>query len=131
VPGSDFHYHIHWQHNGSGISGTATFTYYAVLAKRDVVYGTEVTNTISYNTVNIATTPNGYHRVDEVQMSSAGGSASLLNTDNIEVDALVKVRIKITGLPTITAGDLFIDTADIHYQSTNMATKQKAPGFYT
>lgn len=133
VPGSDIHLHIHWSHNGTAITGNVVFTHYSTYAKghNQAAYPAEVTNTITYNTTNIATTPQYQHRIDEIQLSAAGGSAALLNTTNLEVDGLILVRVVLTTLPTITGGSLFINMIDVHYQSTNMATKQKAPPFWT
>jgi hypothetical protein len=90
-----------------------------------------VTDTITYNTTDITTTPQYRHRIDEIQLSTAGGSAARLNTTNIEVDGLILIRLKLTTLPTITGGDLFVHTADLHYQSTEIGTKNKAPNFYS
>ena len=133
VPGSDLFLHVHWSHNGTAISGSAVWTHYSTYAKghNQVNFPAEVTNTITISTPDIATVPQYRHRVDEIQLSSVGGSAALLKTEDIEVDGLVLIRLKLTTLPTITGGSLFGHTADIHYQSTNMATKQKAPGFYS
>jgi hypothetical protein len=36
----------------------------------------------------------------------------------------------VTGIPTVTAGDFFIEYIDIHYQSSNIGTKNKASNFY-
>ena len=42
------------------------------------------------------------------------------------------MELKPTTLPTFGgSGKLFIHTCDIHYQSTNIATKNKAPNFYS
>jgi len=40
-------------------------------------------------------------------------------------------RIAPTGGPSDVAGGVFVPVVDIHYQSTNMATKGKAPDFWT
>lgn len=132
VPGTDIYYHVHWGHNGTAISGNVVFTQYATYAKghNQADFPAEITNTITYNTVDIATTPQYRHRIDEIQMSTAGGSASQLNTTNMEPDGIVMVRMKVTTLPTITGGDLFVFLSDIHYQSTNVGTKSKSPVFW-
>lgn len=132
VPGTDIYLHIHWSHNGTAITGNVVFTHYSTYAKgfNQANFPAEVTNTITYNTTNIATTPQYRHRVDEIQLSGTG-SASLLNTPDLEIDGIIKGRIKLTTLPTITAGNLFIHTIDIHYQSSSIGTKAKAPNFYT
>jgi hypothetical protein len=64
-------------------------------------------------------------------MTDETASATLTDRDEIEVDGLILCTVKLTSLPTIGGGGkLFIHTCDIHYQSTNMATKGKAPEFY-
>jgi hypothetical protein len=133
VPGTDIYLHVHWSHNGTAITGNVVFTHYSTYAKghNQAVFPAEVTSTITYNTTNIATTPQYQHRIDEIALSTAGGSAALLNTTNLEVDGVILIRLKVTTLPTITAGNLFIHTCDLHYQSTCIGTKAKAPNFYT
>ena len=133
VPGTDLYLHVHWSHNGTNTSGNVVFTHYTTYAKghNQANFPAEVTNTITYNTTDITTTPQYRHRIDEIQLSTPGGSASAIDRDAIEIDGLILVRIKVTTLPTITGGDLFIHTADLHYQSTEIGTKQKAPDFYT
>lgn len=132
LPGSDIFVHVHWSHNGTAISGTAAFEVTMTYAKghNQANFPAEVTQTITVATPNIATVPQYRHRVDEVQASQAGGSATLHNTTDLEVDGLMLGYIKLITLPAITGGSLFIHTVDIHYQSTNMATKQKSPSFY-
>lgn len=132
APGTDIYLHVHWSHNGTNVTGTAEFTYYATYAKghNQAAFPTEVTGTVSYATVDLATTPRYQHRIDEVALSVSGGSASKLDTDDIETDGLILVRIKLTSLPSVTGGYLFIHTSDIHYQSTNIGTKNKSPAFY-
>ena len=119
APGTDLFIHVHWSHNGTSISGTAEFTHYTSYAKghNQEIFPSEVSNAISFNTVDIATTPRYSHRIDEIQLSNVTGTGSFLETGDIEVDGLILTRLQLTGLPSITAGDLFIHTVDIHYQS--------------
>lgn len=132
VPGTDLYVHVHWSHNGTAIAGTAAFEVTMTYAKghNQANFPAEVTQTITVATPDIATVPQYRHRVDEVKASQAGGSATLHNTTDIEVDGLLLGYIKIITLPTITGGNLFIHTVDLHYQSMNMATKNKSPSFY-
>ena len=49
----------------------------------------------------------------------------------LEVDGLVILKVtRIAPAGTDVSGDVFVPCVDIHYQSTNMATKNKAPSFY-
>ena len=78
------------------------------------------------------TTPQYAHRVDEIPITSAAGSAALTANTLIEVDGLIEVSLKLTTLPTLGgSGKLFIHTCDLHYQSSNMATKNSAPNYYS
>ena len=98
------------------------------------VYPAEKTLTITYPTVDIATTPRYIHRVDEVQLSSAGGSVTLMDTAVLEPDGIVAVNFTMTTLPTITGGSpnqIFVFHVDLHYQSTKTTTKNKTPNFWT
>lgn len=132
VPGSDLHIHIHWSHNGTAISGNAVFDFYHTYSKghNQANFPAEKTVSITYNTTDITTTPRYRHRIDEVVMSNAGGSATLMDHGLIEPDGVVLITLKINTLPTITAGNLFVHYVDLHYQSNNLATKNKAPSFY-
>jgi hypothetical protein len=133
VPSSDLYYHIHWSHTGTNISGNVVFTTYITYAKghNQANFPVEISPTITYNTTDITTTPQYRHRIDEIQLSATSPSATQLDSDDIEVDGLIIMTLKVTTLPTITGGNLFIHFTDLHYQSTNIATKQKAPNFYT
>jgi hypothetical protein len=134
VPGSNLYIHAHWSHNGgTSISGNAQFTFYHQYAKghNQANFSAEKNVVATYATTNITTTPQYRHRIEEIQLSTPGGSASMLDSSAIEVDGIIIGQIKLTSLPTITTGYLFIHTLDIHYQSTNIGTKQKAPPFWT
>lgn len=134
VPGTDIYIHIHWSHNGTSISGNAVFDFYHSYAKghNQGNFPAEKNLTITYATTDITTTPQYRHRIDEVIMSGASATVTLMDRDDLEPDGMILMTIKLTTLPTIGGGgSLFIHTADIHYQSTNMATKQRAPGFWT
>lgn len=133
--GTDTFIHIHWGHNGTAISGNFVVSFVYTYAKgfNQGIFSAEKTVTMTYNTVNIATTPRYAHRIDEIQLSSNGGSATLLDSALIEPDGVIGVNMTVTSTPTITGGspnEPFIFFCDIHYQSTNIGTKQKAPNFY-
>jgi hypothetical protein len=135
VPGTDLFIHHHWSHNGTAISGNAVINSWCTFAKRaSEIFPAAKNQTMTYATVNIATTPRYIHRVDEVQLSSAGGSATLLDTSLIEVDGIILCGVIFTTIPTITGGapnEPFLFRTDIHYQSSNIGTKAKAAPFYT
>lgn len=133
VRGTDIHIHVHWSHNGTTISGNAVFDFYHSYSKghNQANFSAEKLLTFTYNTTSIAVTPQYRHRVDEIIMSGPAATATLMDRTLIEPDGLILMTCKLTTLPTISAGGkLFIHTVDIHYQSDNLATKNKAPDFY-
>lgn len=125
--------HLHWAHNGTAITGDMTFSATVTYSSRDgsTVFPAPITTApITVSTVDIATTPQYKHIVTEVPLSTDGGSATTLDSNDIEVDGLILVTFKCTSHPTITNGGLFVFTGDIHYQSTGIGTKNNAAPFY-
>ncbi len=136
VPGSDLYIHLHWGHNGTAISGSLVVNIYVTYAKGhdQAAFAAEINPTITVSTPDIATIPRWQHRVDEIQLSAASPTAAQLDSDIIEADGLILVHFDVTTIPTITGGspnEPTIFTLDIHYQSTGVGTKQKAPDFWT
>jgi hypothetical protein len=134
APGTDLYIHPHWSHTGTSISGSVVFQFYVSYAKghNQANFSAEVAPTVTYATVDIATTPRYRHRIDEIQLSAASPSGTQIDSDDIEVDGLILLTMKPTTIPTIGGGgSLFVHFIDIHYQSTGTGTKQKAPPFWT
>jgi hypothetical protein len=135
LPGSNLYLHPHWTHNGTNISGSLVIDVYITYAKghQQASFHSQKTLTITDGSLSIVNTPALWHRIPEVQLSTSGGSASQLDTDILEVDGIIIMHYDVSTIPTITggSGEPFLITFDIHYQSTNMTTKQKAPDFYT
>jgi hypothetical protein len=138
VPGTDIFMHPHWGHNGTAISGSLIIDWHSTYSKghnqASQVFHAEKNLTQTISTPDVATFPQYGHFLNDIQMSVSGGSATLLDSDLFEPDGIIMVAMILTTKPTITgsaASNLpYIFTADIHYQSTNMATKAKAPDFY-
>jgi hypothetical protein len=136
LPGSDLFIHLHWGHNGTAISGSLGVDFHTTYAKghNQANFGAEITAALSVSTPDIATVPQYRHRVDEIQLSAASPTAGQLDTDDIEVDGLILITAVVTAIPTITGGTTnkpAFFTADIHYQSTGVGTKNRAPNFYS
>jgi hypothetical protein len=133
VMGTDAYMHVHWLHNGTAITGNASFRLDYTYAKghNQADFPAEKQQTITYATTNIATTPQYRHRIEEIVISSNGGSGTLIDRALFEPDGVLMVSVTLTSLPTITAGDLFIPFIDLHYQGTEIGTKQKSPPFWT
>ena len=92
-------------------------------------FGTPVTATITQQ----ASTTQYKHLIAEVQLSAASPSASQIDTDDLEPDGIIIMRT--FRDPTDAEDTLnqvpFLHYVDIHYQSTGIGTKNKAPNFYT
>lgn len=137
VPGTDLFLHFHWTHNGTAISGSLIINVYASYAKghNQSPFCAEKVSSVTVSGLNLTNSPQYIHRVDEIQFSTPGGSASMLNTTDIEVDGVVYLSFVVSVIPSITGSPSntnlpFITMPDIHYQSNNMATKNKSPNFY-
>lgn len=132
APGSDSHIHLHWSHNGTDISGSLVIEYIYIWARRDGVFTASKTITHTISGLNITNTPAKKKRVDEIQFSTSGGSATLHDTDLYEPDGMILLHFNVVTIPTITGGALkpFIHYVDQHIQTTNMGTKNKDPNFW-
>lgn len=134
VKGSEIALHIHWGHNGTLVTGgTCTFDYEMTYAKG---HGQESFGTNAISTIVSATAFTGQysHDLSEAPVSISGGSGTKIDQDSLEPDGIIKATIglNVNNL-TVSGGgvpDPFIHYVDIHYQSTNIATKSKSPDFY-
>jgi|WetSurMetagenome_2_1015567.scaffolds.fasta_scaffold02376_19 hypothetical protein len=134
VPGTDIYLHIHWSHNGTAISGNFVCTCIYTYAKShsQATFPAEKTILVSVSTPTIAAIPQYEHILSEVQLSAAAPSGSQIDSALLEPDGIILMNLEVTTLPTITGGSngVFIHYIDLHYQSTQLATKAKAPYFY-
>lgn len=140
VIGTDIYLHIHWSQNNAGATGgTIDFKYFAIYAKgHNQASGSAFTGTpitALFSSININDGESGLlqyqQHITEVIISGAVASGSLFDRDDFEPDGVIEMTLEmdannLTGTPS----DPFIHYADIHYQSTNIPTKQKAPDFY-
>lgn len=136
APGTDVHLHVHWAHNGTAISGSLVLNFYFTYAKghQQATFAAEKNLTQTITTANIASRPQYQHFIDEVQLSTNGGSATQLDSSLLEPDGIILYHMDATTIPTITGGSPnapFIFTIDLHYQATNITTKNKVPNFYS
>ena len=143
VPGSDIHLHFHWSINGKTKAGAAAGT----VTGGTTTWGSEVSYSKGHNqaafiapitrTVVSATTASTLyqHYITETQLSAASPSASQLDSDDLEVDGVILCRAYLSANNiTVSSGSVpapFLHYVDVHYQSTGIGTKQKAPDFWT
>jgi len=129
APGTDLYLHVHWSHTSAAVvSGSATWEFETTYAKghnqaafpaAKVTTVTQTASTIQYQ-----------HMIAETIITSAGGSATLIDSGLIEPDGLILVRLRLSANAMSAANDPFVHKIDIHYQSSSIPTKNKAPNFY-
>lgn len=134
VPDSDIFLHVHWSHNNAFVNGgTITLEYEISYAKgfNQAPFGASVSTTFA----GTASTTQYQHITTEVQVSAVSPDGNQIDSNDLEPDGIIEARVKVTSNDiTVSQGgvpDPFIHEADMHYQSTGMGTKQKAPDFYT
>lgn len=136
VPGSDIFIHTHWSQNvvdtgGAGATpGAVKWQYEVTYAKGHNQAAFPATFTTS--TTQTASGTQYQHMLSEIQLSAASPSATQIDSDILEPDGIIIVRM--FRDPVDVADTLnqvpFTHYVDIHYSSTNIATKAKAPSFY-
>lgn len=137
VAGSDIFVHVHWSQNvvdtgGAAASpGVAKWYFDVSYAKghRQAAFIAPITTSVTQT----ASAIQYQHMLAEIQLSATLPTASQLDSTLLEPDGVVIVR---TYRDAADVADTlnqvpFVFYVDIHYQSTNIATKQKAPNFYT
>ena len=122
VPGSDVHFHAHWMADGTNAQ-PVKWEWSYVYADG---YGSGNFAVASPTTITAEEAASGTahdHMITETAAASGTG---------IEVDGLLYVRVRrITNGGTENTDAIFMLTTDVHYQSTNLPTKNKNPDFYT
>lgn len=125
--GTNLFIHAHWSHNSTLVTeGGVTWQFECMSARghdTDAFY-----TPVVINVTQSASTERYRHLIAEVQLSEQGG-VSMLDNDWIDVDGLIVVSCRLTG-NTLTGGAKpFLHSFDIHMQTTNVGTKNKAPDF--
>ena len=139
IPGTDIFIHMHWGQNGTAISGSLVVDYYLGYCKghnqSSQIFAAPINVAQTVSTPDVATFPRWGHFINEIQVSNNGGDSTHLDTNALEPDGLVLMSFNLTTKPTITGSATsnlpYIFMIDIHYQSSNIGTKQKSPNFYT
>ncbi len=127
APGTDLYIHVHWSTNNlpaasSAVSWKIQATYAKGYSQEVFGFPKELTLTQTAPNVNYS------HNITEIQLSTQGGSATQLNTDNIETDGLILVC---TSLLSNNMGtNPFMLYCDVHYQSTGIPTLNRNYNFW-
>ncbi|MCK5017478.1 MAG: hypothetical protein KAS32_10460 [Candidatus Peribacteraceae bacterium] len=134
VAGTNIHLHIHWsQISTTNTGGTLNFKYSALYSKghnQGAFTGTPITDT--FTSADAGTTQYQHH-ITEVIISGASATAALFDRDDLEPDGVILMTLEMDAnnlTDSVGVTDPFIHYVDIHYQSTNIGTKDKAPDFY-
>lgn len=133
APGTDIFIHAHWSHISATVTGgSVTWGYDATFSKGhdQAAFPAPVNLTVVGN----ASTTQYQHIITEIQLSAASPTASQLDSDDLEVDGLLLVRVYLSAnniTDSVAVPDPFLHFVDIHYQSTDIGTKNKAPDFWT
>lgn len=121
VPGTPMYFHTHWMTDGT-LTSTVKWQYSITFAKGFDQQAYDMTG-ITATSVQQAAGVAYQHMISETDAITLTG---------IEVDSLVLLNLKrIADADSSNSDAVYVLTADIHYQSTNMSTKNKAPDFYT
>ena len=127
--GTDLFIHTHWSHNSALVTtGSVTWQAEIMYAKghNQAFFSTPIIVNMTEN----ASTTRYQHMLVESQLSAAAGAGGLLVTGDIEPDGILVVQVTMTANSMDGGATPFIHACDIHYQSTDVPTKQKAPNFY-
>jgi hypothetical protein len=133
APGTHLYMHAHWSHIATTVTGgNVTWGFEICYAKghNQAAFGAPVTRTVVGN----ASTTQYQHIITETQISASSPAASQIDSDDIETDGILLVRTYLAANNITVSGggvpDPFLHFTDIHYQSTGIPTKGKAPPFY-
>ena len=133
APGTDLYIHYHWSHIVTTVTGgTVTWRIECTYAKGHNQAAFPATGTVDVSPA--PSTTQYQHMLSEVQLSAASPTGGQLTTGLIEPDGLILayLTLQANGI-TVSGGavpDPFLHFADIHYQSTNIGTKNNTPDFY-
>lgn len=122
VPGTDIYLHTHWS-NAAATPNTGNvvwgFEYSFAKGHSQAAFPAGQTATVTQ----ACHATRYWHHIAETAPITIPG---------LEVDGLIMVRVyrDAAAVADTCTDAVFLHTADIHYQSTNMATKGKAPNFY-
>jgi len=121
VPGSAIHFHVHWF--SAQTAGAYTKWQF------DWIYAKGHGQAPFPTTASQATVEQQQETIAYTHMIAETTGQTI---DGCEPDGLIICKVtRIAPAGTDVTGDVFVPVVDLHYQSTNMATKQKSPDFYT
>lgn len=133
VMGTPIYIHVHWSHTSATVTGgSVTWGLETMYAKGhgQAAFSAPVLITVAQT----ASLTQYQHMIAETAASTPGGSAVQLDTNQLEVDGVIQCRLYLDSndmTDSVSVPDPFVHFVDIHYQSTGVPTKQRAPDFWT
>lgn len=129
APSTDLYIHVHWSHTSASVtSGSVTWSFEITYAKGHDQQAFPSTKTITVT--QSASTTQYQHMIAEVAFTADTEDSTHFDRDDIEIDGLVLVATSLTANSISASTDPFVHYIDIHYQSTGIGSKNKAPNFY-
>lgn len=130
LQGSPIYIHAHWSHNSAVVTGgTVTWAFETIYAKGH--NQTAFSAPVIIAVIDYASSIQYQHMIAETVASDGG---SVLNTNDLEVDGVIISRLYLDSNDIQTSNgstvNPFVHFVDIHYQSTGLPTKNKAPNFW-
>lgn len=131
--GTDIFFHFHWAQASATVTG-GSLTWGAEYTYAKGHEQQAFPNSKLFTIAEAADTTQYMHHITEGALSVSGGSSSQIDTADLEPDGIIHARVYLDSndlTDSVTVPDPFLFFVDMHYQSTGVATKQKAPPFWT
>jgi len=121
--GTDVYLHVHWLPDGTDTDDVKwEFTYAYAHGHNQAAFDFGSPTTVSVTEDMSGHTTQYQHYVSET---------AAITISNCEPDGVIEVMIeRVTNGGTNNSDDIFVLTADVHYQSTGVPTLNRAPNFY-
>lgn len=122
IPGSGWYLHVHWLPDGTD-ANSVKWSFSWMYAKGH--------NQAAFNVASL-TTDTMTQTVGGTQYQHYVTESGEQSGTNVEPDGIIYVKItRVTNGGTDNTDEILMLTSDVHYQSNNLATKNKSPNFYT
>ena len=129
IQGTDIFIHAHHSTTAAAETGAFEFQIKASYGSVD----SEISNPISTEDIvytHVGANDQYKHKVTEIQLSTPGGSGNLLDTDLLDTDGMIWIRLCRQDSDTILFPEsLFLHQVDIHYQAYSGGTLNKVAPF--
>jgi hypothetical protein len=131
--GSDIYIHAHWSHNSSTVTGgSVTWGFEMLYAKghnQQAFGATSVNVTVLQN----ASLVKRQHMVAETVITAGTAGPTTFDISQMEPDGIFMCRVFLSAntiTDSVAQPKPFLHFVDLHYQSTNIGTKNKSPSFW-